>query len=117
MNLSIPKEPNELKQWMQEMRSNYMAGLGTGGDRSVVWFGNKLPQYLWDAWKKTLKPQGFTWPKFMRLLCHRTDISVLWSKGLLPWDEFVRKVVTLIEGPLGTELAADTSFGRKKPKG
>ena len=103
-----------MKRWIQEMRSKYMTGLGTGGDRSVVWFGNKLPKYLWDAWKEALKPQGFTWQKFMKLLRYRTDISVLWSRDLLPWDEFVQNVVALIEGPLGAELAADTAFGRRK---
>ena len=59
-------------------------------DSFVLWYGNKLPKYLWGAWKKDVRPIGFTWQKFMRLLRllrYWTDIGVMWYKGVLPWKE------------------------------
>ena len=102
MILPIPPEPEALKRRLtalKEMQIN-----DASGDSSVIWAGNKLPKYLWDAWKKDLKPIGFTWQKFMQLLRYRTDVGVMWIKGLIPWEEFVKKVDALIGGPIGKDL-------------
>jgi hypothetical protein len=114
MKLSVPEEPKEIKSWMKSVGATHFTGSGIEWDPLIVWYGNKLPKYLWDSWKDTLKPRGFTWQKFMRLLRYRTDISVLWYKDALSWRDFVTGVRELIEGPLGTNLAAEIrSSGRK----
>jgi len=90
---------------MESLRAQYLTDPQINWDSFIVWAGNKLPKYLWDTWKADLKPRGFTWQKFMRLMRYRTDISVLWYKGALPWRDFVKGVIELIEGPLGSDLA------------
>ena len=89
---------------MRSVRETQLTDPSMDWDSYVVWAGNKLPKYLWDAWKGDLKPIGFTWQKFMRLLRYRTDIGVMWYKGAIPWEEYVRNVSVLIEGPIGKSL-------------
>jgi len=92
---------------MESLRANYLNDPSINWDSSVVWAFNMLPKYLWDAWKDDLKPIGFNWQKFMKLLSYRTDIGVLWYKGILPWRDFIKGVIALIEGPIGTGLVRD----------
>jgi len=64
-----------------------------------------MPKYLWDEWKGELKPRGFTWQKFLKLLSQRTDAILLWHKGAYTWERFIEETINLIEGPLGQEIA------------
>ncbi len=98
MILPFPPEPIKLKTWMTSLKSPRFGGAKADGDAYVVWAGNKLPKYLWDYWKVQLKPTGLTWQTFMRILRHRTDITVRWYKGYLPWNAFVEGVIKLIDG-------------------
>ena len=43
----------------------------------------------------------------MRLLRYRTDVGVMWFTGTLPWEEFIKNVSALIQGPIGTDLRKD----------
>ena len=104
LNLSIPKEPQEVKKWIRNVEA-YTGGPGVDWGSLNVWYGNQLPKYLWNEWKKILKPRGFTWQKFLRLLKHRTDKIILWYKGILSWEVLVKDIIDLIEGPLGQNLA------------
>lgn len=70
----------------------------------VVWYGNKIPKCFWDQWKDELKPAGFTWQKFMRLLRLRTDNFLMWYRGIITWEELIKTVRELVEGPLGKEM-------------
>lgn len=101
LNLSIPKEPQEVKKWIRNIEVH------TGGrwESLNVWYGNQLPKYLWDEWKDILKPRGFTWQRFLRLLKYRTDKIILWYKGIIKWEDLVKEFIDLIEGPLGQNLA------------
>lgn len=102
--LQIPKEPQEVKNWIKNAEL-HTGGLGVDWESLNVWYGNQLPKYLWGEWKGDLKPQGLTWQKFLRLLKHRTDKIILWHKGFLSWEVLVKDIVDLIEGPLGQNLA------------
>lgn len=106
IKLTTPEEPQEVKKFMMSLETTGFNGPDIEWDPLIVWYGNRLPKYLWDQWKDKLKPAGFTWQKFMRLLHYRTDISVLWYKGKLPWQEFVKGIKDLIEGPIGEGLVA-----------
>src|SRR3989442_3141711 len=116
MKLATPAEPKDLRNWMESLRAKQLPDPDIDWDSFIVWAGNKLPKYLWDQWKDNLKPRGFTWQKFMKLLRYRTDISVLWYKGMLPWSDFIKGTVTLIEGPIGASLAAGALLRRKAIK-
>lgn len=87
------------------MSQVYVKTPGVKWDSLDVWYGNQLPKYLWGEWKGILKPRGFTWQKFLRLLKHRTDAILLWYKGIYPWERFIQETINLIEGPLGKEIA------------
>lgn len=105
MELHTPKEPQEVKDWIRSIEQMSSKTPGVKWENLNVWYGNQLPKYLWSEWKDILKPRGFTWQKFLRLLKHRTDAVLLWYRGTYTWDQFVEETIKLIEGPLGTEIA------------
>jgi len=104
MKLHIPKESPEVKKWMVWVESQTQNTPNIKWDALNVWYGNKLPKYLWDEWKDKLKPEGFTWQIFLKLIRHRTDKVVLWNKGILKWEELIRDFIDLIKGPFGKEI-------------
>lgn len=105
MNLHVPKEPKHVKDWIRSVEGMSHKTPGVRYDSLNVWYGNQLPKYLWDEWKDTLKPRGFTWQKFLRLLKHRTDAVLMWYKEAYTWEQFIKETINLIESPLGQEIA------------
>lgn len=105
MKLNTPKEPQHVKEWIRSVEKMNSKDPKVNWENLNVWYGNQLPKYLWEEWKDELKPAGFTWQKLLRLLKHRTDAVLLWYKGAYTWEQFVEKVVELIEGPMGQEIA------------
>ena len=104
MKLHVPKEPQHVKDWIRTVEG--MNGVPSARWENLnVWYGNQLPKYLWEEWKGELKPAGFTWQKFLKLLKHRTDAVLLWYKGAYTWAQFIKETTKLIEGPLGEEIA------------
>ena len=103
MILTVPPEPVHLRNWLLSLKRSAYSDPSVNGDSSVLWAGNKLPKYLWDHWKDDLKPLGFTWQKFMRILRHRADVGIMWYQGTLPWADFVQKTASLLSGPIGKE--------------
>ena len=104
MKLEIPKEPKELLLQIKTWRKS-MPASDADWDSLVVWYGNQLPQYLWHQWKHILKPMGFTWQKFLRLLRMRTDTVLGWFKGIRLWKETAKDIIDLLESPLGQDIA------------
>lgn len=103
-NLPVPKEPQEVKEWIESLDKR-KGSPGIGWESLNVWYGNQLPKYLWKEWKDELGYRGFNWQKFLRLLKYRTDKIILWHKGIIKWKELVEEFIDLIEGPLGQNLA------------
>ena len=54
--------------------------------------------------ERILKPAGFTWQSFLKLLSRRTDAVLMWYKGAYTWNQLMEETIKLIEGPLGREL-------------
>ncbi len=104
MKLHIPKESQQIKEWIKSVESLSPKTPGVKWDSLNVWYGNQLPKYLWEEWKKDLKVLGFTWQKFLKLLGHRKDLPLLWFKGVYTWEQFIKETINLIEGPMGQEL-------------
>ena len=113
MMLEIPKEPKHVKNWIESIERGSTKTPGIKWDRLYVWYGNQLPKYLWDEWKRDLKPRGFTWQKFLKLLRYRTDAVLLWYKGAYTWGQFIMETINLIEGPLGQEIVKRQKYGKK----
>lgn len=105
MNLHTPKEPQHVKDWIRSIEQMSSKTPGVKWENLNVWYGLEFPKYLWAEWKDELKPTGFTWQKFLRLLKHRTDAVLLWYKGVYTWEQLVEKIAELIEGPMGQEIA------------
>ena len=105
MKLPTPKEPTHVKDYIKSVEGALVKTPGVNWDSLNVWYGNKLPQYLWNEWKDELKPRGLTWQKFLKLLRQRTDAVLLWYKGAYTWERFIKETINLIEGPLGQEIA------------
>jgi len=107
VNLLIPTEPKELKTWMKSLKETTFinnTNPNIDWDSFVIWSGNQLPKYLWKEWKDQLKPQGFTWQKILKLLRYRTDRILLWFKGGLLWEDLIKEIINLIEGPTGQDI-------------
>ncbi len=105
MKLQVPEEPRDILAYIRSVNEQMSVGSEINWDSFSVWAANKLPQYLWNEWKEELKPQGFTWQKFSRLLRMRTDKMVGWLKGLNKWDGLAKDIIDLIESPLGEDIA------------
>ncbi|MDP3729875.1 MAG: hypothetical protein Q8R26_04015 [bacterium] len=105
MKLQIPKEPKEILAYIRSVNKQMSAGSDINWDSFSVWAANKLPQYLWNEWKGELKPQGFTWQKFLKLLRMRTDTILGWFKGIREWEDTAKDIINLIESPLGQDIA------------
>lgn len=101
MGLMVPKEPTEIKKQILELRDRLGPGNEIDWNSLAVWYGNRIPQYLWNTWKEELEKKGFTWQKFLKLLKYRTDDAFLWVAGKMPWGGFMEKVLESLEGPLG----------------
>ena len=105
MKIHLPKEPTEVKNWIRSIEQMSSKTPVAKWENLNVWYGNQLPKYLWSEWKGVLKPQGFTWQKFLKLLRQRTDAVLLWYKGDYTWEQFVKETIKLIDGPLGRDIA------------
>ena len=66
MRLIIPPEPKILKKQLKDQKRNF----GLKLDSFTLWFGNKLPSYLWKdgGWAKVLKAEGYNWQSFLKIL-------------------------------------------------
>jgi hypothetical protein len=104
INLLVPPESPELKAEITRLR-NSMTGPGVKWNTLAVWYGNKIPKYLWSYWKDELKKHDFTWQSFLKLLRHRTDGAVLWFYDKLDWNTYVRQTIELVTGPLGKHIS------------
>lgn len=92
--MDIPDEPIEIKKQIIKI----------GGDALAIWFGNKLQNYLWNTWKKSLEKKDFTWPKFLKLLKYKTVYARLWIQDEISWEKFIKEIIRSIEGPLGKKI-------------
>lgn len=98
MKLIIPPEPKLLKkQFMEQMK-----GLELKFDSLTLWFGNKLPSYIWKdgGWSKPLKAEGYSWQSFLKILAlHKKDM-IRWSKNSLSWRDLLLRVQDTIKDPV-----------------
>ncbi len=107
LDLQIPKEPKKIKTLIKSLKKKTSSDSTTIDFTSLnVWFGNQLPKYFWQEWKNKLKPAGFNWQKFLKILKNRTDQMVLWADDKILWREFVKEIIRLVNGPLGEQIVS-----------
>ena len=93
-----PKEPKEVKEWMKKIEEQMDALTipKRKRDALVVWYGNKLPQYLWNSWKRELRVKGFTWQKFLTMMKFYEEDVISWYRGQLSWENLSKKIIKLL---------------------
>ncbi|MFH1100516.1 MAG: hypothetical protein V1726_00570 [Methanobacteriota archaeon] len=104
MNLSTPPEPLEFKkQTTNQHEKNWKI------DSLLIWFGNRLPSYLWKegGWSTPLKEAGFNWQSFLKVLSlHKKDM-IQWSRNSITWNELLYKIQETIKDPLFKKILLD----------
>ena len=95
MNGWIPPEPTDIKDAMKELMEK-MIGEPWDWQSLAVWYGNKLPQYLWTRqdWKSELTKKGWRWQSFLSLLSKHTHEIIRWANGEISWREFINVLET-----------------------
>jgi len=76
------------------------------------WIGNKRASELWSQIGPELKRDGWTWPKFLRLLRLRPDLIVLFEIGKVPFNGLRDQIQEASEGRLGEILLEREADGR-----
>jgi len=91
MKLTIPPEPEILKKQFIEQKKE----IGMKIDSLTLWFGNRLPSYLWKngGWSKPLKEEGYNWQSFLKILSLHKKEMIRWSRNALSWKEFLLKLL------------------------
>jgi hypothetical protein len=97
MNLLIPPEPVMLKE-----QSKGQKGREWDIDSLVLWFGNRLPTYLWNdaGWATPLKAEGYNWQSFLKILSLHKKEMIRWSHNTLSWRDFLLKLQDTIKDPV-----------------
>ncbi len=102
MKWSIPPEPKTLKKQLQIQKKE----IGQKFDSLTIWFGNKLPSYLWKegGWSIKLKEEGYNWQGFLKVLSlHKKDL-IHWSAGSMTWKELLNQLQNTIADPIIKKL-------------
>lgn len=89
MTLAEVSEPKEIKDLIRDLRSK----LGDVQDSSIVWYLNKIPQYIWSVWGKSLRRFGISWQEFLKIVSENNDLLVKWALyDQVGWDDVINKL-------------------------
>ncbi len=98
MDLPVPPEPKEIKEFIKRHREKLSSAPDINHDSLAVWYLNKLPSYLWRYWKSSLESKGYTWQKFVKVLKYATDDIIDWALyDNLEWNGLLKKLAKLLE--------------------
>ena len=103
MQLSIPPEPKIFKKQATEQKQSKEWDI----ESIFLWFGNKLPSYLWKdgGWSKTLKAEGYNWQSFLKILSLHKKEMISWSRNALSWKEFLLKIQDTLKDPVFKKIS------------
>jgi|Deesub1362B_J571_1020462.scaffolds.fasta_scaffold00003_353 hypothetical protein len=102
VDLPFPKEPHNIKdKIVKEIERFEKKGGDFKWNHLAIWCYKRIQSYLWNSWKEYLKPVGFNWQKFLKLMSYHKDDILWWAKSTLLWDELVRKVINTLQGSVG----------------
>ena len=98
MKLSFPPEPKMLIKQSKDQKKNRDWDI----DSIALWFGNKLPSYLWreGGWSKPLKAEGYNWQSFLKILSLHKKEMIKWSRDAISWKEFLVKLQETFKDPV-----------------
>jgi hypothetical protein len=98
MKLSIPPEPDMLKKQLAKQKEELESKL----DSLALWFGNRLPSYLWKdgGWSEPLKDEGYNWQSFLKIFSLHKKEMIRWSRDTLSWKDFLLIIQETIRDPV-----------------
>lgn len=98
MKLSIPPEPEMLKKQFMKQKEEIESKL----DSLTLWFGNRLPSYLWKdgGWSKPLKAEGYNWQSFLKIISLHKKEMIKWSRDALSWRDLLQNIQDTIKDPV-----------------
>jgi hypothetical protein len=98
MRFAIPPEPKILKKQFIDQIKDIEFKI----DSLTVWFGNRLPSYLWKngGWAKPLKAEGYNWQSFLKILSLHKKEMIKWTRNTLSWKDFLLKIQDTIKDPV-----------------
>lgn len=94
-------EPIEIKKDIQSLISSMRDD--TWDYQSLgVWAANKIPQYLWTEldWKSSLKEDGWTWQRFLKMMSHHTNDLIRWVSDRMTWNDVIRTLQEDMQNPV-----------------
>ncbi len=98
MNIEIPPEPRDIKEFIVTLRRSLGGSSDIDYDSLAVWYLNKLPKYLWNKWRDTLVPKGYNWQKFLRIIKLHTNDLILWAlHDKLSWNELILRIIDTLK--------------------
>ena len=102
-------EPVEVKREIKNLMKK-MIGKKWDWQSLAVWYGNRLPQYLWTRqdWKIELSKRGWRWQNFLSFFSRYTHEIVRWANDELSWNELIQ----LIERDLNSEIISRIYLNR-----
>jgi len=102
MKFILPPEPATLKKQFQNQKKE----LEIKFDSLSLWFGNKLPSYIWKegGWSKKLKEEGYNWQGFLKIFSLHKKEMIRWSGNSITWKEFLLQLQDTIKDPLIKKL-------------
>ena len=100
MTIKVPPEPVDIKNAMKRLMEEMM-GEPWDWQSLAVWYGNKLPQYLWtiQGWKKGLSKIGWSWQSFLSLLSKHTHEMIRWATEEVSWSDLISVIETDLNSP------------------
>ena len=96
MRLPVPPEPVEIKEEARSSREGTVWNI----DSLVLWYGNRLPSYLWNegGWSEIFKAERCNWQCFLKVLSwHKREI-IEWVRDGISWKELINKLEDFTEG-------------------
>jgi len=106
MNFSIPPEPDIIKKEFNKEKDE----IETKIDSLTLWFGNRLPSYLWkdSGWSKPLKNEGYNWQSFLKIFSLHKREMIKWSRNTLSWKDFLKIIQETIKDPVFKKIYTTT---------
>ena len=68
------------------------------------WASNKKPALIWRELGRGLKPKGYSWPIYLKLLGMRRDLIVLHENGDLSLALLLMEISKAARSPIGDYL-------------
>lgn len=92
-NLQLPDAPEPIVLKTQAVEQRYKDPTWDS-DSLRVWYGNKLPSYLWTecGWDSCLKQEGLTWRGFLECMSAWKGDIIRWLRSEFSWEELVADI-------------------------